>query len=151
MGLGANRTRTPEGTDWAGDGEGFSSAIAVARLPGRLDIAEVIELVAVAVLALHGILCSAILGVYLWHQARARDARPEHRPEAPEKLEPPDLGYLDAERYPAREIFAIMREFFPDEYERYRSGRMGFVERRWTWDACRSLQEARAEIEELCS
>jgi len=116
----------------------------------RADIAEVIELLAVAVLALHGIVCAIVLAVYLWRTARRREAR-RPNPAAPDKLEPPDLAYLDAERYSASEIFAIMREFFPDEYERYRSGRLGFVERRWTWDACCSIHDARAEIEEICS
>ena len=111
-----------------------------------------IELVAAMVLALHGILCSAILVVYLWHESRRRDARwSMPPPPAPEKLEPPDLSYPDSERYPAGQVFAIMREFFPDEYQRYRAGRLGYIERRWAWDACCSIHDARAEIEELCS
>lgn len=112
-----------------------------------------IEIVAVAVLALHGILCSAILVVYLWRVARWREERWSipPAPNAPDKLEPPDRAYPELERYSAAEIFAIMREFFPEEYERYRTGRLGYVERRWTWDACCSVHEARAEIEELCS
>ena len=112
-----------------------------------------VELLAVGVLALHGIVCSMILVVYVWRTARLREdhwpAAPA--PAAPDKLEPPDFPYPDQESYAAAEIFAIMREFFPDEYERYRSGRLGYIERRWTWDACCSILEARAEIEELCS
>jgi len=112
----------------------------------------VVELAAVLVLALHGILCSAILVVYLWREARRRDdGWPPAYPGAPDKLEPPDLDYPDSESYPAAEIFAIMREYFPDAYDRYRTGRLGYVERRWTWQSCCSIHDARAEIEELCS
>jgi hypothetical protein len=112
-----------------------------------------VELVAVAVLALHGIVCSMILVVYLWRAAKWREARWSIGPAAaaPDKLEPPDLAYFAVEGYSAPEIFAIMREYFPTEYERYHSGRLGYIERRWTWDACCSILEARAEIEELCS
>ena len=111
-----------------------------------------VEVLVVAVLALHGILCSAILLVYLWRAARWRDSAwsmPDGA--APEKLEPPDPSLFDPERVPASEILTIMREFFPDEYDRYRSGRLGYSERRWLWDACSSIHEARTEIEELCS
>ena len=112
-----------------------------------------VELLAVGVLALHGILCSVILALYLWRSARWRDGRWPigEGGKAPDKVEPPEPPYPDSESYSADEIFAIMREFFPDEYERFRSGRLGYVERRWTWDACCSIHDAREEIEELCS
>jgi len=112
-----------------------------------------VELLAVGVLALHGIVCSMILVVYLWRAARLRESGwpMPSAPAAPDKLEPPDLAGFEVESYPAPEIFAVMRDYFPAEYERYRSGRLGYIERRWTWDACCSILEARAEIEELCS
>lgn len=105
-----------------------------------------------AVLALHGILCTAILVAYLWRAARWREARWEiPEPGAPDKLEPPDLAYPELEEYPAAEIFGIMREFFPTEHERYLAGRLGYAERRWVWQACCSIHDARVEIDELCS
>ena len=109
------------------------------------------EVLAVAVLALHGIVCSAILVAYLWRAARWREeqwTRPRIR--APEKLEPPEAGF-DFDRITEDEIFDIMREFYPAECERYRSGALGYAERRWLWDACSAIHEARIEIEELCS
>jgi hypothetical protein len=112
----------------------------------------VIEVLVVVAIALHGLVCSVILLAYLWRAARWRDsAWPILDRTAPEKLEPPDQGFLDPERVPASEILTIMREFFPVEYDRYRSGRLGYAERRWLWEACCSIHEAKAEIEELCS
>lgn len=70
--------------------------------------------------------------------------------QAPEKLEPP-YGFPEVEPVSEAEIFDIMREFYPEEHERYRSGRLGYAERRWLWEACTAIHEARAEIEELCS
>ena len=111
-----------------------------------------IEILAVAVLALHGIVCAAILVVFVRRAARARDARWEIPVStAPDKIEPPDLGLPDLDRNPAPEVFAIMREYFPEEYERHRSGQLGYAERRWLWEACCSIRDARSEIEELCS
>ena len=111
-----------------------------------------IEVLVVAALALNAIVCSAILLVYLWRAARWREsAWSIPNVEAPEKLEPPDPGFFEPEHLPASEIQVIMREFFPAEYDRYRSGRLGYTERQWLWDACCSIHEARTEIEELCS
>ncbi|MFN2383516.1 MAG: hypothetical protein ABR559_04560 [Gemmatimonadota bacterium] len=115
-----------------------------------------IEIALIAVLALHGIVCTTILAVVLWRAARFRETQWPALPlpvlvEAPDKLEPPTQSYEARERYPAETIFPIMAEYFPIEYDRYRAGRLGYAERRWVWEACCAICNARSEIEELCS
>ena len=113
-----------------------------------------IETFVIAALALNGILCTAALIWLLRRAGRRRDREwiAELAPfEAPEKLEPPDLGLDSLVRDPAREIVEIMAEHYPVAYERYRLGRMDPAERRQVWDACCAICEARVEIEELCS
>ena len=110
------------------------------------------ELLVFAVLALHGLCCTVALGLFLWRAARWRDRQLASAPPAavvPEKLEPP---YEPARGpQPAAEIFPIMAEHFPVEYARYRRGELGYPERRWVWEACCAVRDARVEIEELCS
>lgn len=105
------------------------------------------ELVVLVALALYGIGCTAVLVAVM----AGRGDDPEPLPTAPDKLEPPDARWSAGEAYPADEIFPIMAEHFPAEYARYRAGRLGYRERRRVWDACCSIHDARAEIEEICS
>lgn len=106
-----------------------------------------LEFFVVAVLALHGLVCTVILIVVLWKSAARRDLDwpvDAHCPIVPEKIEPP-------ERYSAAEIIPIMAEHFPEEYERYRRGELPRPSRRRVWDTCCAIRDAREEIEELCS
>jgi hypothetical protein len=118
------------------------------------DIARVLELFLIAILALHGFASTAILIVMLWHASRRHEARWNELPvsHAPlDKFDPPDLSYPLLERYPTTEIFPIMAEHFPEQYERYRRGQLSYVERQNAWENCCTIHDARAEIEELCS
>lgn len=111
------------------------------------------ELLVFAVLALHGLACTVALVFFIWRAARWRDLRwAELRlaEAVPDKVEPPyDPASVDA--HPAAEIFPIMAEHFPAEYVRYRLGRLGVIERRWVWETCCAIRDARTEIEEICS
>jgi hypothetical protein len=118
------------------------------------DIAEMIEDVIIAALALNGILCSAALVWLLRRAARRHDSEwPPEAPmfELPDKIEPFGADGGSFERYPASEIFSIMEEHYPNAYERYQSGRMESAERLHVWEACCAIHDARFEIEELCS
>ena len=108
-----------------------------------------IEFFVFALLALHGLACTAIMALLVWRSARQRDR--EQAVVVPEKLEPPDLPYPDLEAHPAGEIFAIMVECFPRGYEMYVTARLPAVEERELWTMCCAVHDARAEIEELCS
>lgn len=118
------------------------------------DIPLVLEFFLIAILALHGFASTAILIVMLWHASRRHEARWSELPAghpAPDKIDPPDLSYPLLERYPTAEIFPIMAEHFPEQYERYRRGQLSYVERQHAWQNCCTIHDARAEIEELCS
>ena len=108
-----------------------------------------IELFVFALLALHGMACTAILALLLWRSAHLRDRREAFA--APEKLEPPDLPYPALESHPADEVFAVMADCFPDAFVAYVEGRLGPSEQRDLWTMCCAVHDARAEIEELCS
>ena len=109
-----------------------------------------IELFVFALLALHGLACTAILALLIWKSARERD-RQHEQVGAPDKLEPPDLPYPMLESHPADEIFAVMGDCFPEAYGAYFEGRLTPTEQRDLWTMCCAVHDARAEIEELCS
>ena len=110
-----------------------------------------IELFVFALLALHGLACTAILALLIWKSAHERDRRHE-QVDAPDKLEPPpDVPYPELEGHPADEIFAVMGDCFPDAYLAYFEGRLNPSEQRDLWTMCCAVHDARAEIEELCS
>jgi hypothetical protein len=110
----------------------------------------VIELFVFALLALHGLACTAILALLLWRSARERD-RHHEEVAVPDKLEPPDLPYPVLESHPADEVFAVMGDCFPDAYLAYFEGRLSPTEQRDLWAMCCAVHDARAEIEEICS
>ena len=111
------------------------------------------EFAVFALLALHGILCTAALVTLLLRAEQRRPPAPDGV-DAPEKLEPPEDLEPPFEAVPGESsevVFAIMAEFFPDEYGRYRAGGLGYAERRWAWEAACAIRDARVEIEEICS
>ena len=125
-----------------------------------------LEFFVVAVLALHGLVCTVILILVLWKSARRRDldwAVDSDGRTVPEKIEPPETpivaedplsiagGTYSSQRYPAAEILPIMAEHFPEEYERYKRGELPRPSSRRLWDTCCAIRDAREEIEELCS
>lgn len=114
------------------------------------------EFFILAFLALAGFMCTGLLGTMLWRSARYREIHlGEHaltgEIQPLDELEPPDIPYLLLELYPPSEILPIMAEFFPAEYRRFRRGASDYAERRWVWEACGAIRDAREEIEELCS
>lgn len=113
-----------------------------------------LELFAIAVLALYGVACTAILVFALWRSSCHRDARLaelEALAEASDALTPPTPALPFLHAYPADEIFPIMAEHFPVAYDRYRNGTLDEAARREAWEACCAIHDARVEIEELCS
>jgi len=108
-----------------------------------------IELFVLVVLSLSGIVGTAALAFALVRSGWLRDRRLAERP-ASGHPEPPSRDYPSMERHPPEEIFPIMREFFPATYERYRQDELDDEERRWAWDSCCAIFDARVEIEEIC-
>lgn len=110
-----------------------------------------IEPMILGFLALAGIVCTAILAFVLVHSGWRFDRRRTVGTE-PDPPSPPVSPFDDLamERYRPEEIFPIMREHFPAEYARYREGELGAEERRWVWESCCAIFDARVEIEEIC-
>ncbi|HUP01033.1 MAG TPA: hypothetical protein VM737_05870 [Gemmatimonadota bacterium] len=100
-----------------------------------------LEFFVVAVLALHGLVCTVILVLVLWRSSRRRDLELSDSSPAPDPVE----------SYPPGEIIPIMAEHFPEEYEHFRRGDLPLPTRSRLWETCCAIRDARQEIEDLCS